>query len=152
MKFTWDAPERLFVEKRTDWFWTVWIIAITITVLAIVLNNILFAILVLVATLALTLNANKAPKMIRIEITDRGVRRGDLFFPWNSFISFWIEEEDAVPKLLLESNRRLLPHTILLIDEDTIDIEELRTGVSRKLEEFEQHEPVLERIFERLGF
>jgi len=152
MNFSWEAPERIFVPKKPDWFVTIWIIAITIMVLAIILNNLIFAVLVFVATLALTLNAKREPKIISIQITERGVRRDNLFYPWSSFVSFWIEEDDMIPKLLLESNRRFLPHTVLLIDEDEIDIEDLRDAVSTKLEEFEQHEPVLERIFERLGF
>lgn len=152
MNFSWDAPERIFFPKKSDWFVTIWIIAITVIVLAIIFNNLIFAALVLVATLALTLNAKQEPKVVHIEITERGVRKDNLFYPWSSFISFWIEEDDAVPKLLLESHRRFLPHTVLLIDEDLIDIEDLRQTVSTKLEEFEQHEPLLERIFERLGF
>lgn len=152
MNFSWEAPERIFFPKKPDWFVTIWIIAVTIIVIAIIFNNLVFAALVLVATLALTLNAKQEPKVVKLEITERGVRKDDLFYPWSSFISFWIEEDDLVPKLLLESHRRFLPHTVLLIDEDIIDIEELRQGVSTKLEEFEQHEPLIERIFERLGF
>ncbi|PIR37237.1 MAG: hypothetical protein COV34_03375 [Candidatus Zambryskibacteria bacterium CG10_big_fil_rev_8_21_14_0_10_42_12] len=152
MNFSWEAPERIFIPKKPDWFVTIWIIAVTIIVLAVIFNNLIFAALVFVATLALTLNAKNEPKMVEVQITERGVRKDDLFYPWSSFISFWIEEDDIIPKLLLESNRRFLPHTVLLIDEHVIDMEELRQAVSTKLEEFEQHEPVLERIFERLGF
>lgn len=152
MNFSWTALERVYVDKKSDWYITVWIISITCIVLAILFNNILIATLILVATIALTLNAHRKPKRVMVEINSKGIRKDDLFFPWSSFISFWIEEEDVAPKLLLESKRRLLPHLVLLIDESEINIDELREFISSKLEEFEQHEPLLERVFERLGF
>lgn len=152
MNFSWYSIDRVLVPKKADWYITVWIVAITALVLALLFNNLIVALLIFIGTVALTLNARREPKEVSIRITERGIQKDDLFFPWSSFISFWIEEEDVMPKLLLEPQRRYLPHNVIIINTTEVDIEELREAISTKLEEYEQHEPALERIFERLGF
>ena len=58
---SWSAPEHLYVEKHTDWYWTVGIITLALAAVAFIFGQVITGILILVAALALTLHASRPP-------------------------------------------------------------------------------------------
>jgi len=50
---SWNAPEHFHVDKNPDWYWAVGIIALALTAVALILGQIIPAIFIIVAIVAL---------------------------------------------------------------------------------------------------
>ena len=61
----WRAFEHEHIHKSSDWFWALGIIAIAGAVTAIIFNNILFAIIILVGAFTLSVHAVKKPNLVK---------------------------------------------------------------------------------------
>jgi len=78
---TWEAPEHHHVEKGNDWFFALTIIIIAFVIVAILFNNVLFALLIGVAGGALAVSAAKRPSIIPYAVTVRGIKVDDRLYP-----------------------------------------------------------------------
>jgi hypothetical protein len=74
--FIWQAHEYYFQAKTTDWYWAVGIIGVSIAIISIIYGNVLFAMLVLISTFALSVFASKEPPLVRFEINKSGILIG----------------------------------------------------------------------------
>ena len=146
----WQAFEYVHREKSSDWFWAVGIISVSIAATAIIFNNLLFAILIIVGAFALCLFAARKPLRMNFEINDRGILVERVQYPYSSLESFWVEENLGHPKILVKSSKMMMPYIILPIEE--IEPATIREYLSEKLPEVEHREPLLQQIMEYLGF
>lgn len=146
----WETFEYHHTEKTVDWFWAVGIIAVSIAATAIIFGNLLLGILILVATTTLCLYAARKPEIITVEINDKGVVIHNLFHPYASLDSFWVEEMDHRPKVLIKSKKILMPYIILALEDNNPD--EVREYLLNFLKEEEHHEPLLQKLMEYVGF
>jgi hypothetical protein len=148
---TWEAPEHHHVEKGNDWFFALAIIVLSFVIMAILFNNVLFALLLGLAGGALGVSAAKRPSIIPYAVTVRGVRIDERLYPYSTLESFHIDEEDAKgPQLLLKTHQRLSPLLVLPIPVDHID--DIDHILKEKLEEEELVEPLLIKVLELFGF
>jgi hypothetical protein len=147
---SWNAPEHIHTEKKSDWYWIVGIITLSIAVVAFIFGNIITGIFVLVAAMTLVIHASKPPRVIYHEINDRGLIIHDTLYPFLELDSFWIPHDEPYPKIILKSRKTFMPFIIVYIDE--IDPEEVREVMLRYIAETEHHEPFLKHVLERLGF
>lgn len=147
---SWDAPEHYHTEKNSDWYWAVGIITITAVVLAIIFNNIIFAIFLLVGAFALVVHATKRPRIIHYEINDRGVVIGDILYPFLTLDSFWVDAQEVPPKVLIKSHKTFMPYISIHIEE--VDPEKVRDILLNYIAETEHREPLSQKILERFGF
>ena len=58
---TWRAEEHRHVERGSDWYWALGVIAVSSAVTAVLFNNILFALLIVVAAATLGMIASRPP-------------------------------------------------------------------------------------------
>jgi len=147
----WKTLEYSEKDRGADWFWAVGIIVASIAVSAIILDNLLFAIFVIIAGIALVLQVLKKPDLITVRIDDRGVEMDGVLYLYQSLDAFWIEhfgENDF--QLLVRSQKVLVPYLVANIED--ISVRELRELLLEHLEEKEMHEPLSQKIMERLGF
>ena len=148
---TWEAPEHHHVEKGNDWFFALAIIVLSFVIIAILFNNVLFALLLGLAGGALGVSAAKRPSIIPFAVTLRGVRIDDRLYPYSTLESFHIDEEDPKgPQLLLKTHQRLSPLLVIPIPASNID--DIDNILKEKLEEEELVEPLLVKILELFGF
>jgi hypothetical protein len=147
----WEEYEYEFSKKGPDWFWALGIISISIAVTAIILNNLLFAILILVGSFTLGLYATREPDIVNYEANQRGIIIDDKLYPYNSLDSFWIEHDIEKPKLIVQSKKLLMPYIIIPIDPE-VDTDDLRDYLLDHVDEEEKREPLSSRIMEYLGF
>lgn len=150
---TWSALEYEEKERSVDWYWAVGIIALVIAVIAIIYQNYLFAVLIIVAAFTLLLYAARKPREVSIELGRRGVRIGGILYPYATLKSFWIHHhrEDRRGRLIIQSEKLLMPYvTIPLPDEPHEDI--IHDFLSAYLAEEEHPESLSEILLERLGF
>ena len=147
---TWNAPTHLYVEKTSDWYWSVGIITLALAVVAFLFGQVITGIFIIVAASALVIHAAKPAGIARYEVNDRGLMVDNVLYPFLSLESFWIPHDQFPPKLILKSHKLFMPLIVIYIDE--IDPEEVREVMLKYIAETEHHEPFLKHVLERLGF
>ncbi len=148
---TWEAPEHHHTEKSGDWFWALGIIGIAAAAAAFFWGNFLFAVLILVATLTVALNATKEPQILPFAISMRGVRVGKELFPYSTLEAFYIDEDFSTgPQLLIRSDRTFMPLIVIPLPEEFLH--EIEDIIGSKLPEEHIEEPFLHTFLEFLGF
>ncbi len=149
-KLTWETYEYLHTEKTSDWYWIVGIVTLSMAIIAIILNNVIFGILIIVASLVLSLFASRKPDIVTIVLDNAGVTFGKTRYPYSSLESFWFESNDAHPRVLFKSNRMFMHY--LVIHADNEDADDIRDFLRQHLREEEHTEPLLEKVLIYLGF
>lgn len=152
---TWTTTEYRHTPKGSDWYAAVGVIAVCFAITAFIFGQILFGILIMVAAGTLMLYALRAPQGVEVGMDDDGIAIGDQFFSYTDLESFWIDKEHdhiEAPLLLLKSNQLLTPLITVWIDDDVVDVEEVREHLEQFLEEEELEEPITQHLMELLGF
>ncbi len=150
--FRFRAPEYHYHHKASDWYWAVGIVTIAAAATAIIFNNVLFGVLILLSGFSLLTYASRKPIEQDIEISDAGITVGKYRFAYSNLESFWIEHQEY-GRMLLKSKRAIMPHIVVPMNEiSDEEKEEVRAFLRTKLPEVEQHEPLLEMIMEYIGF
>jgi len=148
---TWEAPEHTHFEKSNDWYWVLWIIAIGASIASFFWGNFLFALLILIAAVTVTLMCLKRPRIVPFGVMTRGVRCGDKLYPYSNLESYYIDEHNPEgPILLLKSKSLYSMLLVMPIPEEYIDdIEDL---LRNRLPEEELQEPLAHKVLEFFGF
>jgi len=147
---TWEAQAH-HKEKSSDWYWVLGIGTITIVVVSLLLQNTLFAFLVLIAGVVVALAAGRVESPVAYAVTTRGIRTGDNIYPYSTLESFFITEEEAGETVLLvKSQKFFAPLLVLVLPLEHVDeVEEL---VASRLPEEPLEEPILQRFIDQIGF
>lgn len=152
-KITWQAPEHNDHRPRgNDWFWAVGIISIGAIILSLYFGNVLFGIIIALFAITSSLMVNKKPELYDFEISRRGVRVGDMLFPYSNLDSFWVEDTEYDDKILFRTKKSMQDLLILPFDSTVTDPELLRDYLLDYLDEEELEEPLHQKIMEFLGF
>ncbi|MDO8482837.1 MAG: hypothetical protein Q7S86_03395 [bacterium] len=147
---TWQAHEYVYREKSTDWYWAVGIITVSMAITAILFNNVLFAVFILLAFFILMMYSKRQPELLDIKIDERGIQEGNLRYHYSSIESFWVEDRFGETKLIMKSKKKAMPYiTIPIFD---VDASEVRNHIKRHVREEEHAEPLAKQIMEYLGF
>jgi hypothetical protein len=146
----WEALEHHHDKKSSDWYYAVGIIAAAIIFAAIMFGNLTFAIFILVSTVTLCMLAARPPRIFEVNVSEVGVIVGNSFYRKENLRSFWINEEEFPPALLLESSRPFFPYIVIRLEDTPPD--EVRELLLQYLPEKKHEEPLLQKIAEYLGF
>jgi len=149
-KITWETPEYKHKKKGVDWYFALGIIAVFSSAASFLLNNDLFGIFILLGVITLIIYGIRAPRIINIEIGKRGISVNNTLYSYNTLRSFWVEDNDEEPKILLQSEKVLMPYIIIPLGDTDPDI--VREFLLNYLEEEEHHEPLSQKLMEYLGF
>jgi hypothetical protein len=148
---SWEAPQHHHVEKGNDWFFALAIVDIALIIVAILIDNVLFALLIGIAGGVLAMSVAKRPAIVPYGVTVRGVKVEDELHPYANLVSFYIDEEDPRgPQLLVKTNRRTIPLLVLPIPPEHID--DIESILKEKLPEELIQEPLALKILELFGF
>ena len=147
----WETPEYHHAEKSADWHWIVWIIAGFSALAAILLGNLVFGILIVIATFALMIHASRPPELIECEADKAGVKVGNILYPYSSLEAFGIDHEAfSFPRLVMRSVKTLSP--IIIIPLENVDTDLLAQFLAQYIPDENLREPVMHKIMEYLGF
>ncbi len=146
----WEAYEYVHREKSTDWYWAVSIITVSMAVTAILFNDVLFAVFIVISFFALMLYAKRKPQLLEIKIDDRGIEEGRVRYPYLSIESFWVEDRFGETKIIMKSKKKTLPYIVIPIID--VNADDVRDHLKKFLPEEEHEEPLAKRIMEYLGF
>lgn len=148
---TWEAPEHHHIDKNSDWFWVLGIIAICGTVAAFFFGNYLFALLILIGAGVMALRAVKPPEIVPFMVGKKGVRVGEKLFTYSALDSYFIDEEDEKgPQLLLKAKSMYSPLIVMPIPEEYMD--DIEDILRERLSEEEMQEPLGHKVLEMFGF
>lgn len=151
-KLSWNTIEYLHQEKTADWYWIVGIVTISIAIVSIIMNNIIFAILIIVSAFILTLFASRKPQEIEIDIDNMGIRVGKTLYPYRNLDSFWVETRENNDRILIKSKKLFMPLIIAFIEETQVQPGDVRALLLKHLQEEEHSEPFVEKLLVYLGF
>lgn len=144
----WSALEFEYKEKSADWFWAVWIIGLGLAVLSVFLDNLLFAILIILGAFTLSLQSVKKPRTIDFEVNEDGIIIDKKLYLYNTLESFWVIGKEK--KAIIKSKKLVVPFLILPLE--NIDPKYLREYLIKHIKEEEMSEPIAHIIMEKLGF
>lgn len=147
----WEILEHRYVEKTNDWFASVILIAGSLVAAEFLFNDFLLITLTVIGTFAFLLLAVRRPEMMHVEIRPSGIRTGNTLYPFTSLDGFAVVDYKVGRKLLLESNRRLMPLIVIPVPK-AIHPDVLRDMLADYLPEKELQESLPHLLFERLGF
>jgi len=147
---TWSAPEYEHKDRGADWYIALGVIAISASVASFLLGNMLFGIFILIGMFTLAMYGMKKPDIIDVEINRRGISANNKVYPFRTLDSFWIEEYAKEPKIIVQSEKLLMPYIIIPLG--NTDSEEIRDFLIEYLEEEEHAEPLSHKLMDYLGF
>ena len=147
----WSAYEHEHIERGSDWYWALGIVAICAALTSVLFSNVLFAIVLIVAAFTIGLIARTPPRLIEFEISDRGIRVAGTLHRYDHIIAFWLEDEhEHMPPLLLVDTTKFMSPNLIIPIED-IDPAEVREFLQQRAEERPMKEPVSHKILEFFG-
>lgn len=147
----WKAPEHPHIEKSGDWYWVLGIIGLAGAVVSIILGNVLFGMVILLAMLTMVLVSHRLPRTIEYEVSVRGVRIGSTLYPFATLDSYYIDEEHHHgPQLIVKSKKLFVP--LLLLPLPTGYIDDVEDVIAPRLREEHLHEPLAHHLLEYFGF
>jgi len=150
----WEADEHVHTDKGKDWYWALGLMAVALAVGALLFNNVLFAVFVLVAAVVLAMLASQKPRRVTFAVTQRGVRVDDKLYPYQSIETFGVEEQDVnstdADKLILQLKSNFAMNVIIPLV--GVDSDEVHTRIGAFVPEEDLVEPLTHRVMEALGF
>jgi hypothetical protein len=148
---TWEAPEHHHIEKGSDWYWALGIIATVAAIISLILGNILFSLVIGLGAILMAIVSLRGPAIITFSITARGIRIDDRLYPYATLQSFCIDEEDPRgPQLLLRSHATLAPLIIIPLPPEAV--EKVDDILAERLPEEHLEESLAHRLLEFFGF
>ena len=150
-KISWEALEYKRKEKTADWYWAVALISLAIIITSFMTHNFLFGILIIISTIILVSFSVIAPRKVKVSMDQKGITVGKEMYPFTTIDSFWVESLDGEnQKILLKSKKIIMPLIVIPLEEHHhLDI---RDFLLQYLSEAEMHEPLSQKIMEKLGF
>ncbi len=146
----WKAYEYNHQEKSSDWFWAIGIIAFSAAAAAVIFNNIIFAIFIILSAFTLSMYAVRKPSIINIELNDKGIITGKNIYFYQTLEKFWVARKKYGNIIILKSKKSIFPYVTIMAEQ--VDSEEIREYLSQHIEEEEMTEPLMQTIMEYLGF
>lgn len=149
---SWRAFEHHHKEHTSDWYWALGIATLSSAFIALLLSNVLFALVIALAGLTLGLVAMRTPEEMGFELTHRGLTAHREFFPFSDMRAFWIAPDQfGEPHLFVDTPRIMTPDVIIPIPEEYRD--EIRSMLlDAGVVEREMSEPIPHQILEFFGF
>lgn len=151
VKLEWQAYEFEKREKDKNWFNILIILTALFFVVAIVLKNYTFSIVVLSAALCVYIYAKKNPRLIDFSISPRGVSMGNKPYPYSDLKSFWIfYDPPRIKELVIVSKKKIQPLIHIPINGQSPI--EIRNFLLKYLREEEQEESIIDIFSDLIKF
>jgi hypothetical protein len=150
-RISWSIEEYAYREKGPDWYWALGVIAIAGAAIAVITDNPLFAIFIILGAIILGFYAHRKPDILDVSISDEGITIKNYLYPYEKIKGFAVDEHELGNFLLIESDRAIVPIISIPIPEG-LDGDALTELLKTKIEEKPIKEPASHRIMEHLGF
>ncbi len=147
---SWITPEFTYHKKGLGWFIALALIAIVFFIIALIMQNYIFALLVLLASFLIYIQALKKPPKIKVAIAEEGITVRETLFLYKELSSFWLFEEPEIRILSLESKKLLRPRiSIPLAQQNPNEIRQILIGF---IPERRQEETLTDMLARKIKF
>lgn len=147
----WEALEYEYRPKSPNWFWSAGIISAAVAAAAVLLGNVLFAILVLLAGFSVILFGARRPRKIWFSLTVQGIQIGDRLFPYDNIRSFWIHYDPPYKKILsIELKKIFMPEMLIPLADNDPNV--IREHLIKFVKERRHEESFTEILTRLIGF
>ena len=149
----WKTPEHRHRPRSKDWYWIFGIVVVTAITLALIAGNVLFALIVILASFVIFAYATKEQGEHHIALVEKGVRIDHTLYPFENIKAFWIyeSEEEEDPLLLLALSSGILPVIFIPINVDVVDLDDLHGLLLEVVPEHELDVPFSHKIVRYLN-
>jgi len=150
-EFEWQAPEFEKKQKTKSWFIFPAIIAIVLGIIALIADNILFLIFIILAFVVFYMYANKEPRILKFKINEKGLELDGRLYEFDSLRSFWLFYNPPEEKeISFRSKKTFLPYIRIPLTNQNPN--ELREFLLKFLPEKRHRESVIDIWMRRTGF
>lgn len=150
-RIEWHALEHQPLAHSADWFWALGIISAGSALAAIILGNILFGLLLVIAGFSIAILAKREPRTISFALHKRGLSIDDTLYPIDHLKAFNILEKEGETLLLIDTPRFMTPD--LVISLEGIDHTKVHTWfIDHQVPEKELRESFSLKFLEFFGF
>ncbi len=148
----WRTEEHHHIERGSDWYWALGIIALSTATTAILFSNFFFALLIIVGAATLGLIVSKKPLEVDFELSEQGLVVNDEFYAYDHMFAFWIEiDENEKASLLIDTPRIMTPDLVVpLADVDPATVREI--FIEKGVPETPLRESFYHKVLELFGF
>lgn len=147
----WSAPEFVQYSKNKSWFIVAGLIAAGLFLWALLIKNLLFALLIGLSFFSLVTFALKKPREIRLAITSKGIKIDKTLYSFDNLKSFWIfYEPPEVKELSLRSKKTIMPYIKISLAEQ--NPAEVRKFLIKYLPERKHKESLIDNLARQLKF
>ena len=148
----WDVHEYRYTHNDPDWFWWIVVLGVAGVIISLMVNNGILAIFFGLAAVLFAVLSLRHPNLVRIEISEQGIKLDSTMHYFKDADGFWIREDHHGDfHILLHMKRQLFPVVSIPI-EGQEDIGQIRDFLVNYLPEIEIREPYIQRLFDELGF
>ena len=123
----WVIAEYTQHERGRSWYVVASLVAAGLLIWALITNNFLFAVLIMLTVIILLVRHSEMPPQLMVSVFEDGIQVGEGFYPFKDLKSFWIIYEPPEVKMLYfdfkNAWRPRLP--IPLQDENPIEVRRL---------------------------
>jgi hypothetical protein len=148
---TWEALEHYHYDRGSEWFWILGIFTVSGTIAALLLGNVLFAIVIAIGGALSGIGALREPHIISYAITPRGIRINERLYPYTTLECYCIDEEHTMgPQLFVKSEKFFMPLLIIPLPEDAQ--EEIENMIAERIPEVHIEEPFGYKVLEFFKF
>lgn len=148
---SWSAYEHEHIDRGSDWYWALGIVALSVAATSLLLHDFLFSILIIVAAFTIALHARINHDLANFEISGRGVRVNGEMHRFDEIVSFWVEEEHRGGRPLLLIDTTKFPSPNIIIPIEGVEPATVRALLAERCEEVHMKEPLSHRVFEFLN-
>lgn len=148
--FSWTVDEYERHERGPVWYAIAFIVGVALILYAMITQNFLFAVIIIMAGVIIGLSSLREPQKILFQMTTRGVLLGNEFSPYKDLKSFWIfYEPPHFKSLYIDYRNPVTPHLkVSLEDADPLEVRAALLEFLR--EELSQEEEPLSELLGRV--
>jgi len=127
----WEAPVRPFRERGREWFTTVAVIVVLVSLVAIFLKEfLLLGVVFALAFVSYVLSTNP-PQMIKHKISSEGISFGEKLYSWDELSGFYFKSLDGERALFITTKKRFPSLLILILS--SVSEEEVKKVLKKHL-------------------
>jgi hypothetical protein len=147
----WSASEFVSHQKSASWYVSLGSVSAVITlIIFLVTKNLLSAIVVAMAFMALGVLAARKPQTKTYEIGEEGIHIDSQSYPYSMFKSFSIMEDGAIDCIWLRPLKRFMPTVVMYYGPE--DEEKIVMMLDNFLPQEDRQHDIVERLSRRIRF
>ncbi len=148
---SWSAPEFRYYEKNVGWYVTLTAVTVLLIVFFVYEKDIFAAVCIGILAILVGLFSLQEPKIVEVELDSKGVKFGNIHFPYKQLRHFWIVDNQNHRTLNIEAST-VINHTLIieLMDQDEETVRQFL--LSRLPEHHLTTETFAQRVSHKLKF